>query len=72
MAVDANVIIYERIREELRSGKLIKAAIEAGYERAHVTILDANLTTIITAVVLLQYGSGAIKGFARQVTSRRR
>ncbi|MFH1018755.1 MAG: protein translocase subunit SecD, partial [Pseudomonadota bacterium] len=64
MAVDANVIIYERIREELRAGKPIKTAIEAGYDRAHVTIIDSNLTTIITALVLLQYGTGPIKGFA--------
>lgn len=64
MAVDANVIIYERIREELRAGKSIKSAVEAGYDRAHLTIIDSNLTTIITAVVLLQYGTGPIKGFA--------
>jgi protein-export membrane protein SecD len=64
MAVDANVIIYERIREELKAGKPIKAAIEAGYDRAHLTIIDSNLTTIITALVLLQYGTGPIKGFA--------
>ncbi len=64
MAVDANVIIYERIREELRNGKPIKAAVEAGYDRAHLTILDSNLTTVITAFVLLHFGTGPIKGFA--------
>jgi len=64
MAVDANVIIYERIREELRTGKPIKAAIEMGYERAHLTILDSNVTTMIAAIVLLEFGSGPIKGFA--------
>jgi protein-export membrane protein SecD len=64
MAVDANVIIYERIREELRAGKPIKQAVEAGYDRAHLTIIDSNLTTIITGLVLLQYGTGPIKGFA--------
>ncbi|RJP80243.1 MAG: protein translocase subunit SecD, partial [Candidatus Zixiibacteriota bacterium] len=64
MAVDANVLIYERIREELRSGKTIRAAIDAGYERATVTILDSNITTIIAAIVLYQFGTGPIRGFA--------
>jgi preprotein translocase subunit SecD len=64
MAVDANVIIYERIREELKSGKSIKLAIEAGYDRAHLTIIDSNITTIITGLVLLEFGTGPIKGFA--------
>lgn len=64
MAVDANVIIYERIREELRVGKPIKTAIELGYDRAHVTILDSNLTTLIAGFVLLEFGTGPIKGFA--------
>ncbi|MBC8204521.1 protein translocase subunit SecD [bacterium] len=64
MAVDANVLIYERIREELRSGKTIRASIEAGYSRAIVTILDANVTTLISAVVLFQFGTGPLKGFA--------
>ena len=64
MAVDANVLIFERIREELRVGKTIKAAIEAGFERATITILDANITTLIAAVILFQYGTGPIKGFA--------
>lgn len=64
MAVDANVIIYERIREELRAGKTARSSINLGFSKAHLTILDANLTTIIAAVVLFQYGTGPIKGFA--------
>ncbi|GBD92943.1 preprotein translocase subunit SecD [bacterium BMS3Abin05] len=64
MAVDANVLIFERIREELRSGKTIRAAIDAGYGRAFITILDANLTTLFTAIVLYQFGTGPIRGFA--------
>jgi preprotein translocase subunit SecD len=64
MAVDANVLIFERIREELRLGKPPRAAIEAGYSRATVTILDSNLTTLIAALVLFQVGSGPVKGFA--------
>jgi SecD/SecF fusion protein len=64
MAVDANVLIFERVREELNSGKTLRPAIENGYGRALLTIVDANLTTIITAVVLYQFGTGPIKGFA--------
>jgi preprotein translocase subunit SecD len=64
MAVDANVIIYERIREELKTGKSPRAAVEAGYKRAFWTIFDAQITTFIAGVVMLQYGTGAIKGFA--------
>ena len=64
MSVDANVIIFERIKEELRNGKSVRAAIDSGYERAIRTIVDANLTTGIAAAVLYQYGSGPIKGFA--------
>ena len=64
MAVDANVIIFERIREELDLGKTVRAAIDAGYERAFITILDANVTTLIAAFVLAWIGSGPIKGFA--------
>ncbi|MCI0451499.1 MAG: MMPL family transporter, partial [Candidatus Latescibacteria bacterium] len=62
--VDANVLIFERIREELRRGKTVRTAIEAGYERAFGTILDSNVTTLITAFVLWQFGSGPIRGFA--------
>ncbi len=64
MAVDASVLIYERIREEKRSGKGIRAAVRAGYSRAFVTILDANITTLIVALVLYKFGTGPIKGFA--------
>lgn len=64
MAIDANVLIFERIREELAKAKTIRSAIDAGYDRAFTTILDANLTTLITAVVLWQFGTGPIKGFA--------
>lgn len=64
MAVDANVIIYERIREELRIGKTPRAAIEAGYSKAFSTIFDANITTAIAAFVLWSYGTGPVKGFA--------
>ena len=64
MAVDANVLIFERIREELRTGKTVWSAIENGYQRAFITILDANLTTFFTALVLYHFGTGPIKGFA--------
>jgi protein-export membrane protein SecD len=64
MAVDANVIVFERIREYLREGYTARAAIEAGYDRAFSTILDSQLTTAIAGLVLWQYGSGPIRGFA--------
>ncbi|MFQ5630071.1 MAG: protein translocase subunit SecD [bacterium] len=64
MAVDANVLIFERIREELRTGKTVRAAIDAGYSRAFWTIVDANVTTFLTGLVLYQFGTGPIKGFA--------
>jgi preprotein translocase subunit SecD len=64
MAVDANVLIFERIREELRLGKTPRASVDAGYDRATLTILDANVTTLIAALVLFQFGTGAVKGFA--------
>jgi preprotein translocase subunit SecD len=64
MAVDANVIIFERIREELRAGRNIKAAINTGFSKATWTVLDANITTLITALILFQWGTGPIKGFA--------
>lgn len=64
MAVDANVLIYERIREELRLGKTPRAAVDAGFSRATITIIDSNLTTLIAAVVLFQFGTGPIRGFA--------
>jgi SecD/SecF fusion protein len=68
MGVDANVLIYERIREELRTGKTPRAAIKAGFDRAFVTIMDSNLTTIATALILFWKGTGAIKGFALTLT----
>ncbi len=64
MAVDANVLINERIREELRLGKTARAAIEAGYERALPAILDSNITSFLSGIILFQFGSGPIKGFA--------
>jgi len=64
MAIDANVLIFERIREELRLGKTPRAAVDSGYSKAIVTILDANITTLIAALVLFQFGTGPVKGFA--------
>lgn len=64
MAVDANVLIFERIREELRSGNSPQASIHAGYDKAFSTIMDANVTTLIAAIVLFAFGTGPIKGFA--------
>jgi preprotein translocase subunit SecD len=64
MAVDANVLINERIREELRAGKSARAAVDQGFDRAFWSIFDGQLTTFISGVVLFQYGSGPIKGFA--------
>jgi len=64
MAVDANVLIFSRIREELKNGMAPQAAIKAGFDRAFVTILDANLTTLLVAVILYSIGTGAVKGFA--------
>lgn len=68
MAVDANVLIFERIREEIRRGMGIQASIHAGYERAFITILDANITTLIVMMILFSLGSGVIKGIAITVT----
>ena len=64
MAVDANVLIFERIREELRLGKSVAAAVDAGFDRAFSAILDSNVTNVIAAVVLFQFGTGPVKGFA--------
>ena len=64
MAVDANVIIFERIREELRVGKSVRAAVATGFDKARWTVLDANITTLVTALILFEYGTGPIKGFA--------
>ena len=64
MAVDANVLIFERIREEVAIGRTPISAVDAGYSRAITTIIDANVTTLIAAVLLYQFGSGPIRGFA--------
>ncbi len=64
MSVDANVLIYERIREELATGKTLLAAIDAGYKKAFTAIFDSNLTTLITGVILYQFGTGPVQGFA--------
>lgn len=68
MAVDANVIIFERIREELRRGLSARAAVAEGYSRATLTILDANVTTVIAAIILYQFGTGPVRGFAVTLT----
>jgi len=64
MSVDSNVLIFERIREELRTGKTIRSSIDAGYKKALLTVIDSHVTTLITAAVLFQFGTGPIKGFA--------
>jgi preprotein translocase subunit SecD len=64
MAVDANVIIFERIKEEMRNGKTVRAAVDSGFKRAYRTIIDANITTLIAGLVLYQFGTGPIRGFA--------
>lgn len=64
MAVDANVIIFERLKEEMKNGKTVRAAVDAGFKRAYRTIIDANVTTLIAGLVLYQFGSGPIRGFA--------
>ena len=69
MAVDANVLIFERIREEMRTGKRFGAALTAGYDKAFSTIFDANVTTLLTAVILFWQGSGPVKGFAITLTA---
>ena len=64
MSVDANVLIYERIREELKNGKGLRLAIKDGYNSAYSSIIDANVTTLLTGIVLYTFGTGPIKGFA--------
>jgi preprotein translocase subunit SecD/SecD/SecF fusion protein len=64
MAVDANVLIFERIREELKTEKSIIHAFDSGYTKAKITVLDANITTLIAAIILFAFGSGPVKGFA--------
>jgi protein-export membrane protein SecD len=68
MAVDANVLILERIREEIAIGKTARVAVDAGYQKAFSAIFDSNLTTLIAAVFLFQFGTGPIKGFAVTLT----
>jgi preprotein translocase subunit SecD len=68
MAVDANVLVNERIREELRKSKTVRAAVESGYANASRTIIDANVTTLIAAGILLWFGTGPILGFAVTLT----
>ena len=64
MAVDSNVLIFERIREELAAGNKVSAAVPLGFDRAFVTIIDSHVTTILSSVILYLYGSGPIRGFA--------
>ena len=64
MAVDANVLIYERIREELATGKTVKASVDSGFARAYSAIFDSNITTFFTGIILYQFGTGPIQGFA--------
>jgi preprotein translocase subunit SecD len=64
MSVDSNVLIFERIREELKAGKTVRASIDAGYNRALITIIDSHVTTLITSIILFQFGTGPIRGFA--------
>ncbi len=68
MAVDANVIIFERIKEELRTGKSLRASVDSGFKKAFLTIIDANITTLIASFVLMAFGTGPIKGFAYTLT----
>ena len=64
MAIDSNVLVFERIKEELRAGKSVRAAIDGGFKLAFGTIIDTNLTTVIAALFLFQFGSGPVQGFA--------
>ena len=64
MAVDTNILIFERIREEFRLGKSVRAAIEAGFARAFTTVIDTHVTVLVSAVILYQFGTGPVKGFA--------
>jgi len=64
MGVDSNVLILERIREELRLGKPVRSAIDAGYDKAFLSIFDSHVTTLLTAVILFLFGTGPVKGFA--------
>ena len=68
MAVDSNVLIFERMREEIRAGHGVAKAVEIGFDRAFITIIDTHVTTIISAIILYLYGSGPIRGFATTLT----
>jgi preprotein translocase subunit SecD len=68
MAVDANVLVFERIREEMRAGRTVRSAIDLGFERAFTSIIDTHCTTLISALFLFQFGTGPIKGFAVTLT----
>jgi len=68
MGVDSNVLIFERIREELRSGKPVGASVSGGFEHAFVTIIDTHVTTIVSAAILFTFGTGPIRGFAVTLT----
>lgn len=68
MAVDANVIIFERLKEELRAGKTLRVAVESGFKKAFATIFDSNITTLLAAVILIGFGSGSVRGFAITLT----
>jgi preprotein translocase subunit SecD len=64
MAVDANILIFERIREEMATGKTIKASVDSGFARAYSAIIDSNITTFFTGIILYQFGTGPVQGFA--------
>ena len=64
MAVDANILIFERIKEELRLGKTVRSAVDAGFDRVFSTIIDTNITTLVAALFLFQFGTGPVRGFA--------
>jgi preprotein translocase subunit SecD len=64
MAVDTNILIFERIREELRAGKTVRAAIDAGFSRAFKTVIDTHVTVLVSGLILFQFGTGPVKGFA--------
>lgn len=68
MAVDANVIIFERLKEELRAGKTLRVAVESGFKKAFATIFDSNITTLLAAIILIGFGSGSVRGFAITLT----
>ena len=68
MAVDANILIFERIKDEIRNGKTMRAALVGGFDRSFTAILDANVTTLIVALVLLVLGTGTVRGFAVTLT----